>query len=328
MFIPQVETKYKPTKVSPSSEDHWKELRQKGVGGSEIGAILGINKYRTGYDVWLEKTGRKINNVDNQYVRVGKKIETAVASLAEEDHNIAINKSSIPDILYIHPEKPHLRVTPDRIYWNLNLERNNQGILECKNTLKDINPEEIKNWDVQVIYAMTILGVKFGMLAWLERGAYRWYKYYEMNQENIDYAKYIIEEIDHFWNDHVLKDVPPEPKTGMETEEMYEKENAEETITATDKIKESVERLRQVKEKKKEYEEEEKQLKNDIKIFMRSAEVITDETGENKLAKWKKVNGSPKFDQSSFKEDYPELFKQYTKQGKGYRRLSIPKPKK
>ncbi len=29
------------------------------LGGSDIGAILGVSKYRSAMDVWLEKTGKK-----------------------------------------------------------------------------------------------------------------------------------------------------------------------------------------------------------------------------------------------------------------------------
>ena len=37
--------------------------RTKYLGGSDIGAILGLSKYRTPVDVWLEKTGRVKNKV-------------------------------------------------------------------------------------------------------------------------------------------------------------------------------------------------------------------------------------------------------------------------
>ena len=325
MFLPEVATQQnvKIIKVSPSSVEQWKKDRSKGVGGSEIGAVLGLNQYKTGYDVWLEKTGRKQNNVDNVFVRSGKYVETAIASLTEDEHeNIAINKSSIPDVLYIHPEKQHLRVTPDRIYWNLNFDRDNKGILECKNTLKDIDPEEVDYWEAQIIYAMVILGLNYGMLSWLERGTFPYYKYYEMNKENADYAKYMIEEIDHFWNDHVLKDIPPEPKTGMETEQQYQGEEAEKYIVASDEIKEKTERLKEIKQRMKEDEKEEEKLKNDIKPFIKDAEGLTDSAG-NKLITWKKTSGSAKFNQKSFKEQYPELFEQFVFKSKGSRRLLI-----
>ena len=36
----------------------WLESRRHGVGGSDMGSILGLNSYKTPYALWLEKTGR------------------------------------------------------------------------------------------------------------------------------------------------------------------------------------------------------------------------------------------------------------------------------
>lgn len=37
----------------------WLEFRTKGVGGSDMSTILGLNPYSTPYELWLEKTGRE-----------------------------------------------------------------------------------------------------------------------------------------------------------------------------------------------------------------------------------------------------------------------------
>lgn len=34
----------------------WLKERQKGIGGSDVGAILGVNKYKTPFEVYLDKT--------------------------------------------------------------------------------------------------------------------------------------------------------------------------------------------------------------------------------------------------------------------------------
>ena len=46
----------------------------------DIGAILGFSKYRTALDVWLEKTGRITNAVNNLPIRFGSFAESFVAS--------------------------------------------------------------------------------------------------------------------------------------------------------------------------------------------------------------------------------------------------------
>ena len=42
-----------------SPDEQWHLRRRLGIGGSEIGTILGLNKYQTPFDLWLIKTGRK-----------------------------------------------------------------------------------------------------------------------------------------------------------------------------------------------------------------------------------------------------------------------------
>lgn len=36
----------------------WLKSRKAGVGGSDMSTILGLNSFKTPYELWLEKTGR------------------------------------------------------------------------------------------------------------------------------------------------------------------------------------------------------------------------------------------------------------------------------
>ena len=66
--------------------------RTKYLGGSDIGAILGFSKYRTALDVWLEKTDRVVNVVDNLPVRFGSFAEEFVASeYANQTGNVLVH---------------------------------------------------------------------------------------------------------------------------------------------------------------------------------------------------------------------------------------------
>lgn len=49
----------KPGSTKEQRHQQWLEFRTKGVGGSDMGTILGLNSYLTPYKLWLEKTGRK-----------------------------------------------------------------------------------------------------------------------------------------------------------------------------------------------------------------------------------------------------------------------------
>ena len=39
------------------NHDEWIEKRRFGIGGSDAGAVLGVNKYKSNLELWEEKTG-------------------------------------------------------------------------------------------------------------------------------------------------------------------------------------------------------------------------------------------------------------------------------
>ena len=40
------------------NEKDWHNARHKGIGGSDVASILGLNPYKTNVELWREKTGR------------------------------------------------------------------------------------------------------------------------------------------------------------------------------------------------------------------------------------------------------------------------------
>ena len=44
------------TKTKDMTEIEWLKSRQQGIGGSDAGAILGVNNYKTPFDVYIDKT--------------------------------------------------------------------------------------------------------------------------------------------------------------------------------------------------------------------------------------------------------------------------------
>ena len=44
--------------IKGMSREQWLKERKRGVGGSDVGKVLGVSEWGTAVDVWLEKTGR------------------------------------------------------------------------------------------------------------------------------------------------------------------------------------------------------------------------------------------------------------------------------
>lgn len=63
--------------VGMSRED-WLAERKHSLGGSDMGAILGLNQYRSPYSVWAEKLGKIPDEPDNEAMRVGRDLEAYV----------------------------------------------------------------------------------------------------------------------------------------------------------------------------------------------------------------------------------------------------------
>lgn len=74
------------------SREDWLAERRKSLGGSDIGAVLGLNKYATLYTVWAEKTGRLPPKEDNEAMRQGRDLEQYVAERFSERSGKAVQR--------------------------------------------------------------------------------------------------------------------------------------------------------------------------------------------------------------------------------------------
>lgn len=66
-----------------ASRVSWLANRSKGLGGSEISAVLGLNPFMSNVDLWMEKTGRaKREDIsDKPYVKYGHDAEEHIRAL-------------------------------------------------------------------------------------------------------------------------------------------------------------------------------------------------------------------------------------------------------
>ena len=57
----------------------WLQYRKQGIGGSDAGAVCGLNPYRTAMQVYQDKTSEEIEEIDNESMRQGREFEDYVA---------------------------------------------------------------------------------------------------------------------------------------------------------------------------------------------------------------------------------------------------------
>ena len=61
------------------SKEDWLRYRKCGITGTDAGAILGVNPYRSAFQVYCDKNSETIENIDNEAMRQGRDLEDYVA---------------------------------------------------------------------------------------------------------------------------------------------------------------------------------------------------------------------------------------------------------
>ena len=104
--------------------DEWLKQRNKGIGGSDAGAVLGLNPYKSAFTLWHEKTGRISSYVkDNEAMRFGRDMEEYVAKRFFEETGKKYHRVGVS---YQSAEFPWMLANIDR-----KIVGENAG-LECK----------------------------------------------------------------------------------------------------------------------------------------------------------------------------------------------------
>lgn len=111
-------------------EAAWLESRKAGVGGSDMSTILGLNSFKTPYELWLEKTGRvEPEDISDKWAIVkGNALENELRKRFRANHPEML-VSDGTDKQFIARERPYLRASLDGI---LQREDGSFGILEIK----------------------------------------------------------------------------------------------------------------------------------------------------------------------------------------------------
>jgi putative phage-type endonuclease len=98
-------------KVDPIRDrEAWLEWRKRGLGASDMPAVLGVSSHRTPLDVYLAKVGRSRPTEPTDPQRIGLACEPALATLYEQKTGRTLAAEQIPVSCEAHP---HLLATLD-----------------------------------------------------------------------------------------------------------------------------------------------------------------------------------------------------------------------
>ena len=294
------------------------EERQLGIGGSDVAAICGISKYKTPLDVFLEKIGeREAPQLDNPYIHWGNIMEPVIANEFESymtklDLWEGKSLKEAPDA-FIHPDYPFMRANVDRLI------EGEDALLEIKTASsfmknhwgdhKDASDEMPTEYLLQVAHYCMVLNKSKAYVAVLIGGNdFRVVEYHR----NHELEKKLIAIETKFWNEHVLKFVPPSAQTIEDIGFLVKEIKRDGHITANEVLESDWASMKRISEDIKVLQRKYEDHKLNICLAMNDNEILMDAVN-GKMATWKKQTIN-RFDIAKFQEENPELHQRYLKQ--------------
>lgn len=102
----------KLTATAGLDKKEWLMYRKRGIGGSDAGAVCGLNPYRTAMQVYEDKTTDKIEEFDNEAMRQGREFEDYVAKRFTEATGKKVRRANF---MYYDENYPFMFADVDRM---------------------------------------------------------------------------------------------------------------------------------------------------------------------------------------------------------------------
>lgn len=307
--------------VTTLTHKEWLEWRKKGIGGSDAGAICGMNKYRSPIAVYLDKTADEVvEKPMNEAMRLGHDFEDYVKTRWMEETG---KKAVRENYMLQHDEFPWMLADIDR-----RVVGENAG-LECKTC----SPYAAGKWEndgippeylIQCLHYMAVTGADRWYLACLILQQGMEFRVIERDEEAI---KNLIQIEKDFWENNVLKHEMPAPDGSDAADEaltmLYPDSDPEKEVVEIEDL--SLDRYDEINMLISDLTKEKKQIEQSIKTEMKNAERAN---LDGRAISWKSCSGREGVDTKRLKKDHPDLYEEYKKVGKPYRRFTISKAPK
>ena len=325
-----------PTKDLPRED--WLRLRQSGIGGSDISAIMGFNPYKTAYDLYHDKINDVVADAQSDAAYWGTILEDVVAKEYALRNDCKVQKVNY---MIRHPKFDFALANIDRAVINPSISGNvrikdgkltTDKLLEVKTAseyMKNVWGDEASdqvpdNYNLQCQWYMGITGVDECDLALLLGGN----KYRQYNIKfDAELFEIMIDEAQNFWVNHVLARVEPTPTTLANAKQKYATSTPDSVLNIAfddDAVIAVVDRYIELKEQEKELKEKLEQAQTDVINLIEDNEALTID-GELVMT-YKAQKGRETFDKKGCLKAYPQLaeqFAEFTRTGEVSRTLRI-----
>lgn len=293
----------------------WLELRKTGIGGSDAGAVVGLNPYSSAYSVYHEKLSLVESFEGNDKTRLGTDLEDYVAKRFEEETGKKVRRMNA---VLRSIARPYMIADVDRM-----IVGEDAG-LECKTTAnfdgyKFDEGEYPAYWACQCYHYMSVTGAKRWYICVLDLSSGR-VSVIPINCNESE-IKALEEMESAFWHEHIEKKVCPVPNGSEKCDEILAEKypTADDDLPALDLMGYSQElaRLAELKAEIKPLEDEKSAIEQTLKEALGTASV-----GEYGLYKVSYKNSvSTRLDTKKLKAEQPEIYAAYANESTSRRFL-------
>ena len=303
-------------KTAGMSREEWLRWRTKGIGGSDVSVIAGVNPFRSIFQLWLEKTGQiEPEETENENTHFGNVLEPVVKREFSKRTGLKVRAKRA---LLQSEEYPFMLADLDGVIY----ENGKMNLFEAKTASaykqeiweKGI-PEE---YVLQVQHYMAVTGAEKTYLAALVGGNRFYWKVVRRDEQKI---AEIIELEKAFWEENVLAGKEPVPDgSGATTDflnEKYASSNGN-TILLPEEALGLCRRYEELSGQLNELQDKKDAVSNQLKNFLKNNE--SGVIGEYRVT-WKQVT-STTFDKKRLEKENRALYEEYLTK-RQYRRLTV-----
>ncbi|ACQ52820.1 YqaJ viral recombinase family protein [Clostridium botulinum] len=311
------------TRKDDEARTKWLSQRCNSIGGSEIAKIAGFSKYGSSLTIFNEKLGFSEKFKGNINTKFGNRMEPIIREWVQEDFE---KDTGIKLTTY---EYPYMMIHKEYEYFSANIDglaKVNQDYKFYENLdtgeIKFISKDELigieiktaseflsKMWQGEEIpdeyycqcqWYMGITGLKYFLIIYLLGKEVKW-KVVPRNDGDI---KALFEIGESFWNNNILKKIPPMP-VGLhcETKDILHQQALDNDIEVA-VTENKLEKYKNIGEQIKNLEKEKEQLKQLIYLDLGDSKNGSD--GLYKVSRYEVKRD--KLDTKTFKEKYPVTY--------------------
>lgn len=310
--------------TAPPGSQEWLDVRDTGIGGSDIPTLLGLNPYATPLDLWRSKMGMDPEPFSGNYAtKRGQHMERFLLDTYAAEHSGTIIETAPDDIPSIvrHADVAAAMVSLDA----LGHDKDATKVIEAKTG----NARQVAKWadgaippayEAQVNYQLAVTGLDAAVIV-ADIGG----EYVERHiTADPMFNTRVLEIVDEWWWKHCHPDGPkkmPEPDPVRDAAVLASLWTPDPTAAVT-LDPDLLARLRDTKAALAAAKTDHEVAAAEVQLAMREACTGYDDAGDIAV-RWNPSKGRESIDSKALRADLPDVAAQYTRTGQSGRRFTV-----